>query len=399
MTQVPTPTPSISGASWALAAEALTMASDQAVSLPTSQQRLRGFVKSYCPFTGFGTVRCGAPGTFGRDCVIDRDEAEKCELSVGAAISFVMRPNDERKIRACDINVLIKGIPQRDFVSKLVEANVDWKKTYTGTIKWFLREKPDAVPLSMQNKDPGYGWIECAETNKMFGYDVWAYPSKLAGLKVGDVVDFKVSIDYYWSWPVASQVRKSKQALPPVSVDEAAEDTEAEVAPRPPGAAFMSIDEVSRAVQEALEDGGICNTKGSEEDAIIAKFTQMPMTDVPTPCRAGVPGDEESLQAGMGADQEPLQCATTKKAALEIVEETDAAPCSESHVESGELSEHLAGCTWQQFKTEDGQGNWWWCESDGDYFMEDSPGPWAKYSDPNTGKHYWWKTSDKWFWA
>ena len=57
------------------------------------------------------------------------------------------------------------------------------------------------------------------------------------------------------------------------------------------------------------------------------------------------------------------------------------------------------GQPWKKYSNLDGQGYWWWCELDGDWFLEEEPGPWGKYKDPDTGRHYWWKTDDKCFWV
>mmetsp|Transcript_61734 Transcript_61734/g.183909 ORF Transcript_61734/g.183909 Transcript_61734/m.183909 type:complete len:176 (-) Transcript_61734:143-670(-) len=55
---------------------------------------------------------------------------------------------------------------------------------------------------------------------------------------------------------------------------------------------------------------------------------------------------------------------------------------------------------WEKYSTEeDGRGAWWWCGSDGDWFLEASPDPWVMYVDPSSGRHYWWKDEGKWFWA
>merc|ERR1712110_1244695 len=39
---------------------------------------------------------------------------------------------------------------------------------------------------------------------------------------------------------------------------------------------------------------------------------------------------------------------------------------------------------WSRYKSLDGQGNWWWCDLDEDWFFEDRPGPWIKYKDPDS---------------
>merc|ERR1712032_748781 len=50
---------------------------------------------------------------------------------------------------------------------------------------------------------------------------------------------------------------------------------------------------------------------------------------------------------------------------------------------------------WSRYKVLNGQGNWWWCELNEDWFFEDRPGPWVKYKDPDSGRLYWWKNDSK----
>lgn len=52
---------------------------------------------------------------------------------------------------------------------------------------------------------------------------------------------------------------------------------------------------------------------------------------------------------------------------------------------------------WHKYVYE-GFGFWWWCETDGDCFLESNPGPWAKYSDPMSARQYWWRDDTNWFW-
>lgn len=195
-----------------LATTAPATASHKAATLLKGQQRFRGVVKAYCPIKGFGIIKChGAQNGFSKDVFLDRTEAEKCELTVGATISFALKSNREGRPQACEINVLVQGVRMREFVSKLVGAEIDWNKTYVGTIKWFHKE--NSVPASLRKKDAGCGFITCEETHKMFERDVWVYPSKLEGFKIGDTVRFKVSIDHWWSYPTAHDVKKSEAAV------------------------------------------------------------------------------------------------------------------------------------------------------------------------------------------
>lgn len=170
---------------------------------PEGQQRFRGEVRHYCPIKGFGMIRTDK----GQSVYLERDEAERCELTQGATITFGLRPGKQGRPEACNVTVLVKGIPQREFVERLAkDKSIDWNKQYIGVVAWFLKETN--VPKSLQHKDPGYGYIACDETTKMFGNkEIWAYPAQLAGLKVGDVVSFRVSIDYWWSYPTAHDVK------------------------------------------------------------------------------------------------------------------------------------------------------------------------------------------------
>lgn len=276
------------------------------------QQRLRGRVTAYCPIKGFGVVRCdsvikcdGAKNIFTQDVFLDRIEVEKseCELTNGAIISFSLTLNMQGKLQAHDIHVLLKGARKREFVSNLVGVDVDWNKTYVGIIRTNHKEKN--VPLSLLKRDAGWGFIACKETEKLFGRDVWAYPSQLVGYKVGDTVSFRVSIDHWWSWPIALGIK-------PVGMVE------------------------NGVSATALKDGTV---------------------------------------------------------------EINGEQCSGSCVDLLKLDAQPLGQAWKKYINAEGQGYWWWCELDGDWFLEDEPGPWAKYKDPETGKHYWWKTDDTWFWV
>jgi hypothetical protein len=57
-------------------------------------------------------------------------------------------------------------------------------------------------------------------------------------------------------------------------------------------------------------------------------------------------------------------------------------------------------CQWQRYDCDGKQeAFWWWCEEDGESFLEASPGDWCKYEDPWSGKSYWWLNDTKWFWV
>ncbi|CAK0902942.1 unnamed protein product, partial [Prorocentrum cordatum] len=153
---------------------------------------------------GAARHRGGAPGPGrGRE---ERDHKR-------SRITFALRDNDKCRREACDIRVLLKGVPQKDFVPKLVShhADLDWTARYVGIIKWFRAET--GLPASIRRKDPGYGYIACRETFKLFERDVWAYPAQLQGFKAGDAVSFRVSIDHWYSWPIALDIEPAPSPL------------------------------------------------------------------------------------------------------------------------------------------------------------------------------------------
>ena len=54
---------------------------------------------------------------------------------------------------------------------------------------------------------------------------------------------------------------------------------------------------------------------------------------------------------------------------------------------------------WKKFRDLDGSGDWWWREVDGAWFLENAPGPWKIFRDPETLRDYRWKSDADWFWA
>lgn len=55
---------------------------------------------------------------------------------------------------------------------------------------------------------------------------------------------------------------------------------------------------------------------------------------------------------------------------------------------------------WKKYRSAGGQGCWWWNEETEDWFLEDAPGVWTRFADPESAKIYWWKddVGHDWFW-
>merc|ERR1719367_2522317 len=52
--------------------------------------------------------------------------------------------------------------------------------------------------------------------------------------------------------------------------------------------------------------------------------------------------------------------------------------------------------TWHKYSYEG--GTWWWCETNGDWFLEAKSAPWTRYCDPASTREYWWRDDMNWFW-
>ena len=84
---------------------------------------------------------------------------------------------------------------------------------------------------------------------------------------------------------------------------------------------------------------------------------------------------------------------------VDTSEQSDGAAAGATAAASGapKLSDGSSS-SWQRYLTEDGIDYWWHCYDTGDWFLEKSSGTWTKYSDPNSGKCYWWQSNERWFW-
>ena len=54
---------------------------------------------------------------------------------------------------------------------------------------------------------------------------------------------------------------------------------------------------------------------------------------------------------------------------------------------------------WEKYLVAGGKDFWWYCNNGGEWFLEASPGPWAKYFDPASKKYYWQRDEETFFWA
>ena len=64
---------------------------------------------------------------------------------------------------------------------------VDWNKTYVGTIQSLWTDSGYCFAPSMRKNDRGGGFILCEEVHAIFGKDPWVYPDKIPGGKVASL--------------------------------------------------------------------------------------------------------------------------------------------------------------------------------------------------------------------
>jgi len=287
-------------------------------------RRLAGFVKFYCPFKGYGIIDCPSVE---QPIFIDLAEAQRCDIKIGASITFVVTTNEVGLLQACHVAVIMEGKARRrdaEIESRIghIRATVDWNKTYVGTIQSLWTDSGYCFAPSMRKNDRGGGFILCEEVHTIFGKDPWVYPDKIPGGKVGDHVKFKIIVDPWWTYPTSHNVEKIS---------------------------FLEMVRLSENLSKQF--------------------------------------DEMQKVESLLSLHKPVQ-------ALGNLSEWTPTQASEERASAGQTRN-----TWELFTTEeDGDWyNWWWCEADGDWFLEDSPGPWTKYIDPDSEGQYWWKDDDKFF--
>jgi len=136
--------------------------------------------------------------------------------------------------------------------------------------------------------------------------------------------------------------------------------------------------------------------------AATGRFPELPQAaEVQPTVQHGLVG----LQPPVGSNPQDAQNAPVTDgdqvvAGTEMIEERS----GETRDRLVATAENLSGSdgsasAWTKYQLPEGNGYWWHCESDGESFIEDAPGAWSCYSDPDSGRRYWWKSDDKWFWV
>jgi len=361
-------------------------------------RRLRGFVKHYCPLQGFGMIRCDEHKI---DVIVNRLEAEQCDATSGATISFSLERDEDGKPLARDVRVLLKGTTMKHRVTKLQGVEIDWSTTYVGTVKvtWNGGKESIFVVPSMQKRDTGGAFIGSDESFKVFGDDIWAYPCRIpGGLKVGDMLKFKVEIDHFWSYPVAVHIQRAEpiDSTRELEVADAATSLEAQktVTPR----------RKSRSPGRERSNSRNRNAnKQPKPQPADAHNEQKPDTGAVHDIEASLPTPSgTSAQKGELEDGDQLAQCEENSIAVEVEKDANDTAVDESLQElNTQDSSHRSNANasvWKRYQMEDGESYWWWCELDNDCFLEANPGPWTRFLDPDTERHYWWKSEDKWFW-
>lgn len=150
--------------------------------------RYTGVVKSINSDAGFGFIACEETHeVFGRDVFAKQSQLEG--LKAGDSVSFSVAVDPARgfpQARALEpVSARPELEPRRHRAPAQAGAwlaGVDSEVCYTGVVR-------------TRNELGGYGFVACQETYRMFGRDVFVNPGLMAGVRVGDVVSFRVAIN------------------------------------------------------------------------------------------------------------------------------------------------------------------------------------------------------------
>lgn len=337
-----------------------------------ARKRIRGVVKRYSEVTEFGfIVGDEVDKHLGEQMQVFlhrsalQDSEDAAVVLLGAEVSFSVKMNREGRPQAREVKVEVPGLSSSGDEKKIERlcpavdmAGYSPDKTYTGTVKSFNEEK-------------GFGFIACEELHTLFARDVFLHHSQRSGFSVGESVAFQIDVDPIKGSPKA-------RCLKAGPVLEGAE------AQSPPSTATPLSDSVSSDSCEAP----VCASPPSEA---LEKDSEEPQKDamlaVPTPSRASGCAEEASSPL-----DEPVLPASTA---------SDQGACAEQDYSKAVADDALSSQSevpWEQYQSDDGSP-WWWSPVDGTCFVEACPDPWAKYSDPDSGRCYWYLDEHHWFWV
>jgi hypothetical protein len=270
----------------------------------------------------------------------------------------------------------------RERVTRLKGVEIDWGKTYVGTVKvtWNGGKESIFVVPSMQKRDTGGAFIGSDESFKVFGEDIWAYPSRIpGGLKVGDMLKFKVEIDHFWSYPVAVNIQRVEQMVADGGKDLEVSDATA-----------SSLD-AERTVRHRRKSRSPSRERSDSRSRKANKQPKPQSADSDNDQKTDTDKSSGSVHDIVASLPTPNRTSSAEKDAKDSVVD---------ELISGENSNSADATSsiWKRYLMEDGENYWWWCEVDNDCFLEANPFPWTRYMDPESERHYWWKSEDKWFW-
>jgi cold shock CspA family protein len=312
------------------------------------EPRFTGVVKSYSSSTGFGFVKCQEEGEYlNKDIFVHRRQIEVSGATVGATVSFTVRENAEGRPQVRRLRVLEESpLPVHSGQTKLSEeAN---EESYEGVVKSF-------------SAAGGFGFITCEQLHAVFQRDVFLHACQLNGTAVGDAVRFKIDVDPIKGTPKARGLELLTEGDPSEA------SVPLEVRPE------LAVECQTAKEHEPCADTGVgAQATASEKRAGVEEKRQVDvdasvqetLSAVSTPCRAsGRPEAQRDGPANVGV--------------------------SVQHAKQG----------WERYLVAGGKDFWWFCHSGGEWFLEASPGKWAKYFDPNSKNYYWWKDETTWFWV
>lgn len=153
---------------------------------------------------------------------------------------------------------------------------------------------------------------------------------------------------------------------------------------------------------------GFSHRKGHQPRIVPPRWQTAPGV---VPPRAPLTLVEQGVETSSSSKDFPNASALERRDASEVTQAEHSEPQWPSWAEVAAAPSEVAAAPseaaaapsttkppWQKFQGVEDQGCWWWLEETNEWFMEDSPGDWTRYVDPETTHVYWWRDDENWFW-
>jgi len=176
-----------------------------------------GVIKSFAQEKGYGFIKCQATfEEYKSDVFLHKNDARLLgKVSPGTPVRFAVQLNNNAKPQAREVSLYNTGDATPDKTASVAPEVVhDKDKVFVGRVK-----KYDATA--------GFGFLDCAETQRIFGRDVFLHKNQAAEAgnpRAGQFVKFCVEVSSKGQ-PQARKLTKFEPLLPQSTNPEATEES------------------------------------------------------------------------------------------------------------------------------------------------------------------------------